>query len=328
MPSGVLIARQPGTQHAFEPLRQHLQKLGFEIQAFYLNANSNLENWTPLKDFNDFSKLSLKPDFLITGTSLQSAEDSLFWKWAADQKVMSFAFVDQWVNIGKRFENITEAPDHILIPEENIKTEFQKLYLRSQIHITGTPLWDDLGNYKNLVGSKRIKNFVVFATEPMADSEAFQKHRAEHGFDDMDSLELCIKALQQKSAGPWKLNIKLHPIDSIFRVEKRISELSAHLRGIQISWDKLSKKDVFERATYLCGMRTMLLVEGSFLGMPVLSFQPNRKTTSLATDRPGIALVTKLEEASKAFEQAEKNKEHLPLKKSTELISSLLKKLL
>ncbi|MGZ5280636.1 MAG: hypothetical protein ACXWC9_11860, partial [Pseudobdellovibrionaceae bacterium] len=128
MISVALIARQPGTLHAFEILRKHLIRQGCHVEAYYLNTKEQAEDFIQIPDFAYFqARPSHNFEFLITGTSLESEEDSQFWQWARQKSIHSFAFVDQWVNLAPRFENAVSHPDVLLVPEENIVPELKSL---------------------------------------------------------------------------------------------------------------------------------------------------------------------------------------------------------
>lgn len=323
--SVALVARQPGTLHAFEILRKHLLQKGCRVRAFNLNPQEQHPDFVSISDVHSFqSQVALDVQCLITGTSLQSEADSEFWSWAREQSVSSFAFVDQWVNLAQRFEKIQTAPDAILVPEENVVPDIQALRLGSQIHVVGTPVWDIL---RKISRDNKVRGLVVFATEPASAAGGQEAYRSLNGYDDMDSLEMAIRfltATPRADRQKWQLEIKLHPIDNASRVQSKLATLSIP-ENVTVSISSKTKKEILEQADFIFGNRSMLLVEASLIGIYVISFQPGRRTTSPATDREGISVVTQAADFQTAVRDALKNKPHLPSLFSCEAIFQVLK---
>jgi len=324
--SVALIARQPGTLHAFEILRKHLLRQGCHVEAYNLNQKEQAEDFIQIPDFAYFqARPSHNFQVLITGTSLESEEDSLFWQWARQKSIRSFAFLDQWVNLAPRFENAVTHPDVLLVPEENIVPELKSLGLPSKIEVVGTPIWDVLQKYSR---ENKSRGLAVFATEPASAAGGQEAYRKLNGYDDMQSLEMAIACLGKSPRADrkeWRLEIKLHPIDKIERVQKTLERIQIPA-NVLVRFTEKSKKEVFEQADFVFGNRSMLLVEASLVGAYVISFQPHRLTTSPATDREGIAVVTEESQFPQALRTALKNQKHPPKIFSCEAIFQLLKK--
>jgi glycosyltransferase involved in cell wall biosynthesis len=61
--------------------------------------------------------------------------------------------------------------------------------------------------------------------------------------------------------------------------------------------------DLAANAVLVVGMTSLLLYEAAIIGVPVLSYQPNRNLVSDVTDgRPGIFVVTKPDELDDAID--------------------------
>lgn len=323
----MVVFRQMGTLHALLPLISHMRSqlsepllLGWDQLIPKETADS-----FGLLLFNDVNRfLELAPartSFLLTGTSEKSEEDSKLWQWAFENNIPSFAFVDQWSNIAIRFKNAVRAPDHILVLDGWCAEEVKKLNLSSKVHITGTPLWDDLSTVIRKTKSDKCE--AVFVTEPVS-VMPLEEHIALHGYQDLDSLKWAIVALEQWQAHTGKkciLKIKLHPRDT----EQRIKDwLENQKPQVEIQISNEDKQTTLRTADYVFGDRSMLLVEASLIGIPVVSFQPNRKSVSPATDRDGIEVVTKQTDILTAMKRALHNTSHLPAVKASEKIMEVI----
>jgi len=325
---GLVVFRQMGTLHALLPLVSHMRSqmavppalLGWDQLIQKSVADSF--GLRLFKDFNQFLELaSTEAEFLLTGTSEKSEDDSKLWRWAFENKIPSFAFVDQWSNIGIRFKNIVCAPDHILVLDDWCAQEIKKLSLSSKIHITGTPLWDDLTTIARRTRSYKCE--AVFVTEPVS-VMPLEEHIQIHGYQDLDSLKWAIAALEQwqkHSGEKCILKIKLHPRDTELRLQSWLKKETPQVE-VQITND--DKRTTLESADFVFGDRSMFLVEASLIGIPVVSFQPHRKTTSAATDRAGIQIVTSEAEIMPALQRAQKNTSRLSAVKSSEKIFDVI----
>jgi hypothetical protein len=316
-----------GTLHALLPLVPLLQKRFSEpIQLLAWNhlIPSEIAGQNGVQLFSDFRQfqesISEPCSFLLTGTSEKSLEDSELWQWAETKKIPSFAFVDQWSNIAVRFEKAKSAPGHIFAIDSWCAAEIKKLELPSKIHVVGTPLWDMLNDIRR--GNIRSKE-AVFVTEPVS-ARPLKEHLEIHGYQDLDSLEWALDALNlwlENTGEKISLKIKLHPRDSAERVE---SWLNAHRSKIDVQITEDNKQKILSEAEFVFGDRSMLLVEASLVGAPVVSFQPGRKSESPATDREGLEVVTDKTQILSAMKKAQLNKPHLPRISSSEQIVKIL----
>ena len=120
---------------------------------------------------------------------------------------------------------------------------------------------------------------IVFASEPSLPS-----YRETHGFDQFDSLRYALNFLKEGYARKdTRLAIKLHPIEEKEKFEEELKR-----RGLDSSliyYTALTKKDLLSSVRTIWGMRSMLLFEAAVLGIPVISFQPDRKTKCTFLDK-------------------------------------------
>lgn len=333
----LFIARQAGTVNAFTGLIEGLQRKISLTDSIFICIGADLPiidgiNSKKISTFEEFLKLNIDPsfDFVLTGTSTQSLLDSEFWNWSKSQRIPCFAFHDQWVNTSERFSNAKVLPDAVLIVDQSAKDLVDNLKLSLPSHIIGSPLWDSLTTLAPLRAKYPKNNLAVFATEPATPLGPSFSYKNENGFDDLDSLSLAAQSLAawaEKNNQRWSLEIKIHPIDSAERILTFIKKLPQYPH-IDISIGSKNKEEIFIQSQFIFGMRSMFLVEASLLGVPVVSFQPNRITKSPATDRPGIETVENFDSALEAMEKALQNSARIPRNSSADSFLQFLESVL
>jgi hypothetical protein len=321
MSAGLFVARQPGTLQALSPLRKYFEEsLNYQTQLLCWKALISEEiistetNSGRFLDINEFEKLARNDvDFVITGTSSDCREDSQIWDWAKRKGIPSFGFIEQWSFIEMRFADIVCLPDFILVVDEQVGDAVKKMNLNTPIHVVSTPVWDGLAELLPIVGKARKENLAVFLTEPSSVPGGVEEYKEINGYEDLDSLEFALQALSDWAVAQdqdWVFSIRLHPRDHRKRIEQALQEISSrkNLHRIKIDFSKLSRQEIFESAHIILGNRSIFLVEASMLGIPVVSFQPNRLNESMATDRPGIEVVTSQAQSVQALKKAVLNK--------------------
>ncbi len=336
-PKALFIARQPGTVNAFTSLILNLrEKLSLTDSVFIcIDTPLPVLDGVTLKkvsNFEEFLTLGLDNsfDFALTGTSTKSLLDSEFWHWSKSKSIPCFAFHDQWVNTSERFSNVKALPDAVLVVDQKAKDLVDNLKLSLPSHIIGSPLWDALTALVPLREKYPKSNLAVFATEPATSLGASFSYKKENGFDDLDALALAAESMDTWAARNhqrWAFEIKLHPIDSAERIFTFLKTLPPY-RHLDISISSKNKEEIFIQSNFIFGARSMFLVEASILGVPVLSFQPNRITNSPATDRPGIVTVERLDASIQAMHESLNNSARLPKKLSADSFLQFLESVL
>ena len=317
---GAIVARQAGTAHAFFPIIELARKLNIDIQiqAFppahraFVDGSQRAKKMLSADSVIDALK-NQQLDFVLTGTSLQVEDDEKIWKWTRDHKIKTVAFVDQWVHSVDRFKGVSAYPDIIAVIDDGVAQEISSLVgERARVVVTGTPLLDESMRPTPFAEDKHGTLWAFFATEPISVEIKLDEYKKQHGFTDVESFLSGIKALEMDSARGrnWKVLIQPHPSDDHKRIEQSFLSKKSNL---PIELSKLKKTEALGCADLFFGMRSMLLFEAAHWGIPVMSFQPNRITSSAATDnRAGIVVVT---EAVPDFQEVEKALRNEPVSK-------------
>ncbi len=299
-----VVSRQSGSAYPLVDLALILRRNGWQIQCFAYQHSENIftkADLSPLliSSFEDYQgKSHAPPDLLLTGTSIEAPDDQKFWHFAKQSKIKSIAWVDQPINLKERFHGAEESlPGLILANDVETCKALKSMGLAATVKFIGSPHLRTL--QKSL--KRTVDKFsVYFATEPttLDDSSILEREISEYrrvnGFDDLDSYLMAsqlVKQVRGKTGEPWRLYVKLHPRDS----ENRFGGSLKHYykNSSQIEYTDLNRDQIFERAHIVVGMRSMILFEAAQLGVPVISFQPNRKTSSLVTDnRKNILTLT------------------------------------
>ncbi len=301
-----MVVRQPGTASAFAPLLRFLTpRLDCDwVVLAYPPARPILEEQgivaLAVESFGQ-AVPSLEgrgaPRFTLTGTSFEARDDSLYWKWSLEQHRPALAFVDQWVNYAERFQIDAQGavPSHALAIDEIAARRLAELPVAlSRIVVTGSPAFDDL-LAQFVPGARSSQPCAVFATEPITGPGGESAYHALHGFTDADALRAVVHGLAEhaKASGSrWRLLVKLHPMDSATRIEPVLRNgLNSSQVDVMLTHEQ--KAPLFGAADMVFGTRSMFLYEAALLGLPTISVQPFRKTTSDLTDEhAGIVVIT------------------------------------
>ncbi len=307
----LFVARQAGTASAFAAVIRLARTKGLEpVVLAYSWAQRELETrgvrFVPVESFEQARETLARagsPRFMLTGTSHQCDEDAQYWAWARAAGCPSVGFVDQWANLRERFPARGPYPERVAVVDERARAGVEALGLPlGEIRATGSPVFDDLreavgaaGGTGERAGPGLNERVAVFATEPFSLYGTEAQHRELHGHSDVDSYRAALDALEAHARATkerWKLLIKPHPRDERSRLEgwMRAGE------GVDVELSSEGRERLFAQANLVLGMRSIFLLEAASLGIPVVSFQPARRTSCDLTDsRPGIEVVTERE---------------------------------
>lgn len=281
-----LVSRQIGCAYPIVEFGRIFERVGYQVRGFAYQASRSVFEaspfrWLPIETYDDYlAKRTEAPQLLFTGTSVECADDSKYWIEAKGKKIPSIAWLDQSMHIEKRFPaslNAEAWPDLVLTTDSGALTDALGTRPPVPFECVGSPY---LQKYqRELV--RRPSETLYFASEPSVAS-----YREVHGLDQFDSLAVALTLLGEMNVlenAKRQLTIKLHPIEKREAFERQLAD-----RGLDINlptYTDITKDELLQTASSVWGMRSMLLYEAGALGIPVLSFQPNRKTASTFTDR-------------------------------------------
>lgn len=291
----IIIARQAGAARAFVSLIGQLKAENWDIVALvFENARNVFESENLecklIKSFNNalpILNVHFNAVILLSGTSENADEDSLFWVWAKTHKITSIAFVDSWVHYWQRFtSNGNEKSKFDLVPDkiaviDNLMHKKMKKFgcNKGRLVITGNPAFDKLIGYKTQ-NEFEIQNqfgeYYLFVGEPFNEVVYGGKEREILGYTENEVLSIVldsIEILRQKSGHKFQLVYKPHPrgINS--------KEVMALLKdkNIKIANTTFSPYDLCVCSNAVVGMTSILLYEAMLMGCKVISLRLGKK---------------------------------------------------
>jgi len=211
------------------------------------------------------------PALVLTGTSFHDAYERALWAAARKLGIPSFAALDAWTNIERRFrseDGAHELPLALGVMDEGTRAQIAaggwctaRLFVIGQPHLAARV--DRLRRRRKnrpAGGAKRI----VFFSEPI--EEDFGP--TARGFTQFEAATLAAEALA--GSGRITLDIKPHPREA----ETRWRDWLARAPNARLAGE--DTETLLAAADGVLGMTTMALVEAALAGIPTLSLQPDR----------------------------------------------------
>ncbi len=288
MPSGaIVVARQAGTAAAFAPLAS----AGGAVRVFaYPGAVPILERLgvphAPVDRFESVaSALDAAPcPLLLTGTSLDVVDDSLWWRWARRRRVSSVAFVDQWCNYAERFTVDGALLAHDALPERIAVVDalaacrlVEAGLPPAGIVVTGTPLtdtWDAsdaaaVAALRATFGGAGNPWILLYVCEPDPRHWTDGWRLADADYDDRIARVASAAATLAADTGrSVHLAIKPHPI----QIQRGFRPaLPAAAPGVTTSVEEGDPRGLVRAADVTVGHQSMLLHEAAVAGGAVIS---------------------------------------------------------
>ena len=254
--------------------------LSFKVLCYAPSASTFKEKKIPFTTIETFSPPSEKFDLLITGTSLNAAEDAQWLSWAKENEIPSVSYVDQWVNYALRFQ-APDFPNYIWtqdqVAADSLKKELPNCH--SLITALGTPALNELNRIE-----RHPQKILTFVTEPSSFAGGDTEFKKRFGLFDLEALSWALAEFEKNSVWQdYKIQIALHPIDRLERIEN-------YMRQHHRDWiNKLTilpsnKLQILSESAAVIGFRTYLLFEASLLNIPTYSIQIGRTNSSDLTD--------------------------------------------
>ena len=326
-----IIARQPGSAHAFTPIINALRQRGIaSVQAGFADAVRAWEDEgveaVEIASFAEWAQLSneVLPCIVLTGTSLNAEEDALFWRWAEQNAVSSIAFVDHWSNYPQRFSSGREdgepfdlMPDRIAVIDEIAKNGLTRVGCPAQkIVITGHPAFDRLaeryGPINQALRDRLLPDghafLFVFVSEPLTQVYGPDPRSNSLGYTEatvLKTLLTCLERWGRQKNQPVTLLVKPHPVESKERYLTDLVSASSAYDYLDVKiFSNSNRYELISACDAVFGMTSMLLFEAAVIGRPVFSLQFDReKACALSDNRPGIRVLTRQQEMLPALEQ-------------------------
>jgi hypothetical protein len=317
----IIVGRQAGTANAFVPVIRALHESQKQLNLVVLGISHAYRAWRDngvdtikVESFAEAASILSKiryPRFMLTGTSLEVADDAHFWDWARKRSISTLAFVDSWVNYWQRFSSDPQGstrfdllPDKIAVIDELAADRMKEAGCPPELLlVTGHPAFDELSHYRGKINHQlRSKilpagydNLILFLSEPHSQTYA-PDARSILGYTEEDSLILTLNALEhigKEDEKKFCVAVKLHPREPS---EKFAAALETHnkfyenVMGLVVEGPRHA---LVAASDVVVGMTSMLLYEATLMGWPVVSVQPDRlQKSDLIDNHAGISTAT------------------------------------
>lgn len=214
-------------------------------------------------------------EVLIAGTSYPANLEFDLVEAAINARIPSISFVDHWTNLCLRYERNGRRvlPDVIgLVNEQARELAVSEGLPSEKLEVIGNPYHEYLKNWrpqgsreKLLVsmGINPLKPYILYAPEPFSQYDLKEKY----GFDEVDGLNLILKAMNALTDAVLAIVIKGHPNQNHQLFEAELVKLnSASIVYI--------REGDFNLLSYyaigVIGFFSNALVEASLLGKPII----------------------------------------------------------
>lgn len=245
------------------------------------------------------------PDLIITGTSRTSEMERNLWRIGSGRGVPTVAAIDSWVNFHLRFIDASGAeifPDAICVIDEwcRRRIETDGWCRAARIHVVGHPYLQERLSRMTAVRDGRTSAGtprVTFFSEPIREVMGL-------AYDQFRIAGEMVSALS--GIGPIRFTVKPHPTEKAEtwgqwreRLDKA-EHVEIEVAGEDDAEALLAEADV------VAGIHSIALIEASFLGIPVVTMQPdglaggNPRLGTL----PGVTVASNQEELGRALKSA------------------------
>ncbi|MEQ1760509.1 MAG: hypothetical protein ABL986_19530 [Vicinamibacterales bacterium] len=247
---------------------------------------------------------------LLTATSVNDLEFEKQFVVAARQSACpSLGVLDFWSNYVQRFEDeqgvANCSPDVLTVMDACAASGVRNAGIPSELKITGHPAFDGLLAWRQTfsadkrrfvrtaLGVQASDFLVIFVSQAIA--ELYGDAKKHLGFDQDSVRQIVTQTLAQLPPDQRRvLAIRRHPREIGERVENRHGSLDVVLDSTPHRWDAVMAADL------VVGMNSVLLLEASYLGAPVISLQPGLRGDDFLPSNGwgGSAAAYRLEDAT------------------------------
>lgn len=309
----LVIARQAGSAHAFTPLVKALKHRGAQPTLLALDHarrawQKDELSFQPIDSFEQAYSDILSAnrwDIMLTGTSEHARKDARFWEWAQTRELPTLGWVDSWGGYQKRFTSPSGppfdlCPEHVGVVDTRARQEIIEAGCpQNRVHVVGHPGLAQLSELPPLPASTKLPeafqgcdHVLLYVSSAL---QRFPEEIDRRGFSDQQALEMLANTAARLAARgdqSWGIGVKRHPRESPEEVQnwfKGLEKTDVYIDLIE--GDRLVLPRLVD---VVAGTVSILLLESSLMGTPVLSLQPGRKTACGVTDnRPNIDVVVR-----------------------------------
>lgn len=289
----IFVAEQRGGLDVFLPVIKkikHTKKFNF----FLFSDNANVFEFARQHRIacRRFTGISLEkiegiikkvnPDIIFTDTNntdFSASIDKKFIKISKKLKIPTVSIIDSWVGLKPRFGSKLEyLPDNILAIDGKMKKHLIGMGINpSIIKVTGNPRFDKFSKFKR---EKEKKNLIVFYSQPLYGQKP----------NEVEIFKDIVSAIEKTHLNK-EIMIKFHPAreenDKDRKKYDNIIENSTVI--IKKAKKNITSESINKKAELIVGINSIALVDASFMGKRVISYQPgsNKKSDTLRSNTHG-----------------------------------------
>jgi hypothetical protein len=275
----MFFAHDPGGANAIFPLMDAFRAFGYDVYAYADGPAKIKIPQAAILHIDEMNHLlsSIKPDFIITGTSANDFTEKFLWRTAEKHRIPAMAVLDHWCNYGVRFskyglKDISQyhsdktfdfLPRFICVMDDFAKAEMQMEGIPpDMIYPMGNPHFAAIKNKSKNVNIEKIrskfpqeKQMIAFASEPYEEDYGVSPEKK--------ALADVIKILEQIDDA--FLVVKLHPKES----KDKYREFKNVFFDLETD-----SQELIMVSDAIISMTSMLLIESCILGKKSISYQP------------------------------------------------------
>ena len=175
---------------------------------------------------------SFEPDFVFTGTSYTSKIELNFIKAAKSKNVSTYAYIDHWTSIRKRFDNngLEIFSDFVCVIDERAKEiAIEEGIETNKILILGNPYHKYLNNWQPNIGKSLFfeslgldcnnKKIALYAPDPLSNVDGINVF----GFDEIIATKALSK-IADKLSDSYIFILKPHPNQNLVKLRESLGK--------------------------------------------------------------------------------------------------------
>lgn len=212
---------------------------------------------------------NVKPDIVLTSTSINSNIERYFIRSTQDLKVKNYVFIDSWAGEDVRFNspNVSVVPDNIFVCDTPMAESYTKYKeLGANVINVGNPHLEVLSKRKFPARTQHSDIPVIL----------FCCENIRHYFPNKKVNEFTIieDIIEEVHNTGIKIIIRPHPMESKEPWQNFFEHNKSLTGKLVLELDcRLSIYDSFLNSDIVVGISSMALIESAILGVPTFSYQ-------------------------------------------------------
>lgn len=240
-----------------------------DLITFPVNGFENEVDVDQLHYYELFIKI--RPDFVLTSTSINSNLERYSLKFSKDLGIKSFVYIDSWGGKDIRFRNnlISIVPDHIFVCDDNMGSLYND-YIKSGsiLSVVGNVHLEKLHTKTKIQRTENNgdKKKILFVSENILH---YYPNNLVNEFSIVDNILNSYNLFDK-----IEIYIRPHPLESKHEWEIFINKRNNKNAAIELYFDNSSTIfNAIEKSDLVIGISSMALIEASIMGVPTFSYQ-------------------------------------------------------